>query len=321
MTQLKKTVVSVFVSLSMFHCSSEINGFDSDEGSQNTAEEDAQVCDEEAGLTFRQRPSRPDMFLALDKSGSMNSSLASVGASKMEIMANAIADVVAENHALPFGLIRFPRSNCRLNALDVSPQEPDNGNLLRIVGQTSGGGSTPIAGVIAQLRTTYFETLSEDAKNPDGQYVLLATDGLESCDGDPVAEIGLLQDLGIKTYVLGFGQGDSEVESLQEMADAGGTTQYYLANTPDELNNAFDNILGEVTELSCVFDLSNEPSDADEITIDIEGRDIQQSSENGWTYDASENQVELHGSACETLKNAGVDSVEVGLGCVKVVIE
>ena len=222
---------------------------------------------------------------------------------------------------MPFGLIRFPRRDCSLNAVDVNPRESDNGNLLRIVSQTSSGGKTPIAGVIAHLRTTHFETLAEEDINKDGQFVLLATDGLDTCDGDPVAEIRALHDLGIKTYVLGFGSGASEPVILNAMADAGGTTQFYFANTPGELNTAFDSILGEVTELSCVFDLSNEPSNTDAITIVVNDDEIEKSTTNGWSYDAQANQVELHGEACETLKSAGVQSVEVGLGCGTVLIE
>ena len=52
-------------------------------------------------------------------------------------------------------------------------------------------------------------------------YLLMVTDGIETCGGDPIEEIRWIAAAGVKTFVLGFGTGVND-EVLQQMALIGG---------------------------------------------------------------------------------------------------
>jgi hypothetical protein len=86
--------------------------------------------------------------------------------------------------------------------------------------------STPIGLAIA----TATSVLQASATAGRSQYVVLVTDGAETCKGDPVAEVQALAAAGIETYVVGFGTEDAgsggvNVKLLNDMACAGKTAK------------------------------------------------------------------------------------------------
>jgi MYXO-CTERM domain-containing protein len=88
-------------------------------------------------------------------------------------------------------------------------------------------------------------------------FVLLVTDGIETCDGtnDSVAVATSLKNAGIKTYVVGFGSG-VDADLLNSLAIAGGTamtgtTKYYQADNQAALESALDVIAGQVASGDC----------------------------------------------------------------------
>lgn len=85
--------------------------------------------------------------------------------------------------------------------------------------------STPIALALGTATTE----LKAIQKSNVAQYVLLVTDGGETCKGDVVGATQTLAGLGIKTYVVGFGgvdggSGGVNVKLLDDVACAGETT-------------------------------------------------------------------------------------------------
>ena len=94
-------------------------------------------------------------------------------------------------------------------------------------------------------------------------FVLLLTDGDESCGGDPVAAATALRStnvpgvgtVDIRTYVIGFGvpNGDDDIEDI---ADAGGTTALF-AQDEDSLKAAF----GQIIQDSLVQEVCNNEDD------------------------------------------------------------
>ncbi len=75
-----------------------------------------------------------------------------------------------------------------------------------------------------------------------GNYIILLTDGMESCGGTPKTVADELRKLfvtnperGVKTYVIGFGLDDASKTTLNEIAAAGGTGQAYFASNTEEL--------------------------------------------------------------------------------------
>ena len=96
-------------------------------------------------------------------------------------------------------------------------------------------GQTPIAYAINQAASDFALLEGERA-------LVLVTDGIESCGGDPVAAARELREQGIMIHLIGFGLGntaDQDTESLQAIADASGG--YFLtANSAEELREALE---------------------------------------------------------------------------------
>jgi Ca-activated chloride channel family protein len=95
------------------------------------------------------------------------------------------------------------------------------------------GGMTPLA---ASLRAA-----SEDLQAAEGStVVILVTDGLESCNGDPVAEAAnFVKDTDQrKVHVIGFALGDQEASAkLRQIAEQG-KGLYFDANNSAQLTDA-----------------------------------------------------------------------------------
>jgi Mg-chelatase subunit ChlD len=94
-------------------------------------------------------------------------------------------------------------------------------------------GQTPIAFALEQASRD-FGTLQDD------RAVVLVTDGIESCGGDPAWAASELREQGITVHVIGFGLGnakDEDTASLRAVANASGG-RYVTAGSAEELKVA-----------------------------------------------------------------------------------
>ena len=94
-------------------------------------------------------------------------------------------------------------------------------------------GQTPIAYALNQAARD-FGTLQDD------RALVLVTDGIESCGGDPVQAARELREQGIIVHLIGFGLGnaaDEDAASLQAVANASGG-RYVTAGSAEELKEA-----------------------------------------------------------------------------------
>ena len=123
---------------------------------------------------------------------------------------------------------------------------PYTGSLAPNVYTALAGKGTPLGASLKNAKEYYESYLDQDVYTQGGcrkNYVILLTDGLETCDGDPVAaaealNTSLIPDSAnstVKTYVIGFGLDDASKETLDTIAEAGGTTQAYFATDVEEL--------------------------------------------------------------------------------------
>ena len=119
----------------------------------------------------------------------------------------------------------------------------DIGNRMQIrdaIASFRPRGQTPLAYSLRAIATDLREVPGERA-------VVLVTDGIESCGGDPVAAARALQRHGrIPVHVIGFGLGravDQDQRSLRAIADATGG-RYFAAHTADELREALTDTVG-----------------------------------------------------------------------------
>ncbi len=130
-------------------------------------------------------------------------------------------------------------ANCADSTLLV-PFADDNREYIR---QAIAGlrplGQTPIAYALNQAAHDF-----GDLRND--RTLVLVTDGIESCGGDPVQAARDLREQGIMVHLIGFGLGnaaDEDTASLQAVADASGG-RYVTAGSAEELKEALVQTVG-----------------------------------------------------------------------------
>ena len=132
----------------------------------------------------------------------------------------------------------------------TSPSDSNNCADSRLLVPFAAENREPIRQAIAGLRPlgqTPIEYALRQAGNDfgsaqDDRAVVLVTDGIESCGGDPVRAAHDLRAQGIKVHVIGFGLGsvaDEDWASLQAIADASGG-HYVTARSAEELKTALE---------------------------------------------------------------------------------
>ncbi|PTX55276.1 Ca-activated chloride channel family protein [Melghirimyces profundicolus] len=99
-------------------------------------------------------------------------------------------------------------------------------------------GWTPLAASIHSVKDIFEEGTKEDQKPTNVVYVV--SDGIETCDGNPVKEAKQLNRSNIKAVIniIGFDVDNQGQKALKEVAEAGGGT-YATVNSSAELDNQF----------------------------------------------------------------------------------
>ena len=92
------------------------------------------------------------------------------------------------------------------------------------------------------------------------KYVLFLTDGNETCGGDPCAAAKELSDLGVSTYVVGFGIPEDSASSLNCIAEKGGTEKPIFPRNKNELVDALEAILLQIKAESKSFASASIPA-------------------------------------------------------------
>jgi Tfp pilus tip-associated adhesin PilY1 len=120
-------------------------------------------------------------------------------------------------------------------------------------------GSTPLGASLSSFRTFYqtWKTTAA-AQDPDWgcrrKYVLLITDGDETCSGSPCTVTSQLRTAeGVLTYVVAFGLQSVSGNTLSCMATNGGTGAPIYPQNKDELVAALTQIFGQIREQASSF--------------------------------------------------------------------
>lgn len=176
--------------------------------------------------------------LILDASGSMGKKLG--GKTKMALAKTALAETVSaldsEFIALALRAYGFDRTiektrakSCENTELLLGFGEAGPGKIVDRVRALSEYGYTPIA---KSLRLAGDDLLPFKDRHPT---ILLISDGEETCNGDPVAEIERLRERGIdvRVHVIGFDLDDKARRQLQDVARAGKGGYYDASNYHD----------------------------------------------------------------------------------------
>jgi Mg-chelatase subunit ChlD len=162
------------------------------------------------------------------------------GRSKMDIAKTTLDEVT---YWLPddldlalraYGHTSAPKqNNCADSSLLVPFGESNRAYIRQAIAGLRPTGQTPIAYALNQVARDF------DASQND-RIVVLVTDGIESCGGDPLAAAFALRQQGIVVHLIGFGLGnaaDEDAASLRAIADASGG-RYVTAGSAEELKSA-----------------------------------------------------------------------------------
>jgi Mg-chelatase subunit ChlD len=162
------------------------------------------------------------------------------GQSKMEIAKTTLEDLtywLPDDLELALRAYGHTTLSDRKNCTDSSLLVPFGENNREYVRQAIAGlrptGQTPIAFALNQAAND-FGSLQSD------RTLVLVSDGIESCNGDPVTAAYALRQQGIVVHLIGFGLGssaDQDAASLQAIANASGG-RYVTAGSAEELKAA-----------------------------------------------------------------------------------
>ncbi|MBU1534704.1 hypothetical protein KKF84_05250, partial [Myxococcota bacterium] len=125
-----------------------------------------------------------------------------------------------------------------------------------------GTGPTPLADSLYAVKAYMDKVVAEDIIAGCRKYaVILLTDGVETCRGNPAAAATeLLNNSALETYVIGFSVLPTEQASLNAIANAGsvsGTRNAFFVGNEDELAAALAGIVAQ----SVVFESCNDIDD------------------------------------------------------------
>ncbi len=267
------------------------------------------------GELFQSTRVQANFLIVLDRSGSMEETLPS-GPSKWSLATVAVKSVTTTNEAaIRFGLSMFPgaaRCSEGNNAVPVGDRTATQ--ISQALPAIATGSGTPIGAalLLASKRTELTEATRAN-------FVLLVTDGLENCNGDPVGAVKAMAARGIKTYVVGFGA-DVDPTRLSQLAVEGGTarlgaTKYHQADDQASLNTAFGQIAQGAS--GCDFTLAKPPADLKKIFVAVDGNLINRDTNKqmGWDYNAQTNRLTLYGGACDVVQKSTNAKVQIVYGC------
>ena len=192
---------------------------------------------------------QPNALIILDRSGSMSED------NKWATAVSAIHDLtLAYDAAVRFGLTYFPSSgSCGVNNSLLQGVAPNNGAAIRgslqRLGDPNFEGRTPIAAALVE-GTNYLRNLNDVNRQ---NVIILITDGDQTCDngGGQVDRARDAFNAGFPVYVISFGFGVRNRGVLTQMAQAGGTNDYFQADNGDQLIERLIEIVQRTTSEGC----------------------------------------------------------------------
>lgn len=282
-----------------------------------------------------------DVLLVLDRSGSMNESIAarccctsscssSTGVDmcsdtsnctqRWPALTSAVESTISSATGINWGLKLYSspsqRDSCSVTqGVEVAVGANSAAAIQTNIASVTPSGSTPTARAITAA-TAYLKTVTDQ----NSKVILLATDGEPNCksgsssgtsdvDGT-LAAIDAALTAGYKVYVIGIG---TEVGNLDNFAVAGGTDHYYPATSAADLANALATISKAIS--SCTFQLAKTPPDPANVAVYLDGSLIPMDANNGWAFASTSQTVVLTGATCEKVTSGQASKVQVLFGC------
>ncbi len=127
---------------------------------------------------------------------------------------------------------RFPPQDCDDTRLEVSFGRKNGNKIKQRLSEINPSGTTPIARSLEECGGDF-------PKNPARNIIILITDGIEECNGDPCAVSAMLQKRGIvlKPFVIGLGLNKDFLKSFECVGN------YFDASNETQFRNALDIVI------------------------------------------------------------------------------
>ena len=299
-----------------------------DQGGGNTGGGDAGGGGPDAScpaVHFQATQVIPSIQLLIDRSGSMDTNLPNTNTSRYDAMHDALVGangvVSSLENKVYFGASLFSADNPCPKLYSQGRAMGNASTIKTLIESQNPNGNTPTAPSIDAV-------VADFAANPppagSPPVIVLATDGLpNSCNGNDdttaqtVVAAQAAYTAGIRLFVLGIaGVNDS---FLQQVANAGAGVQmnqpnapYYTANSPAQLQQAFQQIIGGVVSCDLMISGNIDPNQAAGGTVTLNGQTLMYGTD--WTL-VGGNTIELLGAACDTLKNSSSPAVDASFPC------
>ncbi|MDP2339408.1 MAG: vWA domain-containing protein [Deltaproteobacteria bacterium] len=277
-------------------------------------------------------PLAPRVLLVVDRSGSMNEDAAGFDGSKWD---GAVETLDLVSHQLEstveLGLAMYPAGGgqdqqCTSGSLDEGVELNNADDITGALRATVAAGGTPTAPTLLVAAAT----LSALGSDGGQRAAILVTDGGPNCNEslngqtcrcvspnpsdcqafsgnclDDVNAIGAarqMNTLGFPVFVIAVPGAQSFNDVLTGMAQAGGTDNFFDANSANALAQQIEDIAVRLG--GCRFDLPGSP-DPNTIVVDVDGTAVGRDTNHQNGFDLVDaDTVELFGTACEVATRA-----------------
>lgn len=200
-----------------------------------------------------EKPKTKNIAIHIDSSGSMNGQVS--GGVKMDLAKNAVKKFAAGFPAdTPITLRTYGHKgtgddkdkqlSCSSTGVMYETNTYNEQIFSDALNKFKPSGWTPIA---ASIKAGY-DDLKTKATEDTENILYVVSDGIETCDGDPVEEARKLanSDLKVKVNIIGFNVDDEGQKQLKAAAEAGNGV-YYTVNSKVELENTLQELMGKAT--------------------------------------------------------------------------
>ena len=183
----------------------------------------------------------PEILLLVDRSSSMNAG------GRWDFVEDSIVDFVQSyQHQASIGLRMFPLgASCSAgNILSLSYENASS---------VSSGLVDPSADSQTPISAAFEDVLPAFGDPAEGQYIILITDGDETCSENSNASVGMVAELarsGVDTFAIGIST-QANLSLLNDIADAGRTSSSDTANDSNELSAVLTSIYQDMSGCYC----------------------------------------------------------------------
>ena len=162
----------------------------------------------------------------------------------------------------------------------------------------------------------------------DPLIVIVMTDGEPNCMLDPntvLAQIGKWKDAGIATHVVGLPGAQAAAQTLNSIAQAGGTMTYIDPADPMALQQRLETVISTTVKTgfdTCSFDLDPAAEVPEKLHLIVTQKGMEAdvarnlSADAHWSINAEGTKVELEGQLCDMAKDGTFEAIRFVFGCV-----